>query len=140
MKTLFIYSLIQTFYKSEKEVDYILNIHFSLFGSVWLKGDKIWPGFFPGIKSHSLRKSRLTHCLETLMLCTIHQTMWGNCMPITFFFFNFLLTYNIPTEKCAYHKRMKVKVKLLSRIRLFATPRTVAYQAPLSMGFPRQEH
>ena len=35
---------------------------------------------------------------------------------------------------------MKVKVKSLSRIRLFATPWTVAYQAPLSMGFSRQQY
>ena len=27
-----------------------------------------------------------------------------------------------------------------SRVRFFATPRTVAHQAPLSVGFPRQEH
>ena len=33
----------------------------------------------------------------------------------------------------------KVKVKLLSRVRFFATPWTVAYQAPPSMGFSRQE-
>ena len=32
-----------------------------------------------------------------------------------------------------------VKVKLLSRVRLFATPWTVAYQAPPSMGFSSQE-
>ena len=32
----------------------------------------------------------------------------------------------------------KVKVKLLSRVRLFATPWTVAYQAPPSVGFSRQ--
>ena len=32
-----------------------------------------------------------------------------------------------------------MKVKLLSRVRLFATPSTVAYLAPPSMGFPRQE-
>ena len=32
-----------------------------------------------------------------------------------------------------------MKVKLLSRVRFFATPWTVAYQAPLSMGFSRQE-
>ena len=32
------------------------------------------------------------------------------------------------------------RVKSLSRIRLFATPWTVAYQAPLSMGFSRQEY
>ena len=34
---------------------------------------------------------------------------------------------------------VKVKVKLLSRVQLFATPWTVAYQASLSMGFSRQE-
>ena len=32
------------------------------------------------------------------------------------------------------------KVKSLSRVRLFATPWTVAYQAPLSLGFFRQEY
>ena len=35
---------------------------------------------------------------------------------------------------------MKVKVKSLTRVRLFATPWTVAYQAPLSMRFSRQEY
>ena len=34
---------------------------------------------------------------------------------------------------------IKVKVKSLSRVWLFATPWTVAYQAPLSLGFSRQE-
>ena len=34
----------------------------------------------------------------------------------------------------------KVKVKSLSRVRLFTTPWTVAYQAPPSMGFSRQEY
>ena len=33
-----------------------------------------------------------------------------------------------------------VVVQLLSCVRLFATPRTVARQAPLSVGFPKQEH
>ena len=37
-------------------------------------------------------------------------------------------------------KQVKVKVKLLSRVRLFATPWTVAYQASLSMGFSRPEY
>ena len=32
------------------------------------------------------------------------------------------------------------KVKSLSRVRLFATPWTVAYQASESMGFSRQEY
>ena len=35
---------------------------------------------------------------------------------------------------------MKVKVKSLSPVQLFATPWTVAYQAPLSMEFSRQEY
>ena len=30
--------------------------------------------------------------------------------------------------------------QLLSHVRLFATPRTVAHQAPLLMGFPKQEY
>ena len=37
------------------------------------------------------------------------------------------------TDKC-------VCVKSLSRVQLFATPWTVAHQAPLSMGFSRQEY
>ena len=36
--------------------------------------------------------------------------------------------------------KVKVKVKLLSRVWLFATPWTLAYQVPLSMGFSRQEY
>ena len=35
---------------------------------------------------------------------------------------------------------MKVKVKLLSRVRLFATPWTVAHQPPQSMEVSRQEY
>ena len=35
-------------------------------------------------------------------------------------------------------EKSKVKVKSLSRVQLFATPWTVAYQASLSMGFSRQ--
>ena len=34
---------------------------------------------------------------------------------------------------------MYSEVKSLSRVRLFATPWTIAYQAPPSMGFSRQE-
>ena len=40
---------------------------------------------------------------------------------------------------CHFHLQC-MKVKLLSRIRLFVTPWTVAYQAPPSMGFSRQEY
>ena len=36
--------------------------------------------------------------------------------------------------------KWKVKVKLLNRVRLLATPWTAAYQAPLPMRFSRQEY
>ena len=36
--------------------------------------------------------------------------------------------------------KWKVRVKSLSRVWLLATPWTAAYQAPLSMGFSRQEY
>ena len=36
--------------------------------------------------------------------------------------------------------KWKVKVKSFSRVQLFATPWTTAYQAPPSMGFSRQEY
>ena len=37
-------------------------------------------------------------------------------------------------------RRHEVKVMSLSHVRLFATPWTVAYQAPPSLGFSRQEY
>ena len=36
--------------------------------------------------------------------------------------------------------KLKVKVKSLSRVRLFTTPWIAAYQAPPSMGFSRQKY
>ena len=35
---------------------------------------------------------------------------------------------------------LESEVKLLSHVQLFATPQTVVYQAPLSMGFSRQQY
>jgi len=37
-------------------------------------------------------------------------------------------------------RKLRVKVKSLSRVRLLTTAWTAAYQAPLSMGFSRQEY
>ena len=37
-----------------------------------------------------------------------------------------------------FRKKERKKVKSLSRVRLFATPWTIAYQAPPFMGFSRQ--
>ena len=45
-------------------------------------------------------------------------------------------------DKHLGHSRsvVEMKVKSLSWVQLFATPRTVGYQVPPSMGFPRQEY
>ena len=45
---------------------------------------------------------------------------------------------NLPLSS-PVHFFVKVKEKSLSRVRFFATPWTVAYQAPLSVRFSRQE-
>ena len=41
----------------------------------------------------------------------------------------------LPTTKSS-----RTELGILSRIQLFATPWTLAHQAPLSVGFPRQEY
>ena len=42
------------------------------------------------------------------------------------------------TQQWLQDSKVKVKVKSLSRVRLFEIPWTAAHQAPLSMGFSRQ--
>ena len=42
--------------------------------------------------------------------------------------------------RCVYTHTACVYSQSLSRVQLFATQWTVTYQAPLSMGFSRQEH
>ena len=57
-----------------------------------------------------------------------------NCVVVwTFFGINIYNCY-LSVISCAYI------LSCFSCVRLFATPRTVAHQAPLSMGFPRQEY
>ena len=41
---------------------------------------------------------------------------------------------------CENFREVERKRKLLGHVRLFVTPWTVACQAPLSMGFSRQEY
>ena len=65
-------------------------------------------------------------------------------------YFGVLYIGDIFINKTGYNKEpqklpnprfgVKVKVKSLSRVQLFPTPWTVAYQAPPPMGFSRQEY
>ena len=52
-----------------------------------------------------------------------------------------VMTVGFPLwRECVLASKVKVKVKSLSHVWLFVTPWTVAYQAPPSMGFSRQEY
>ena len=56
-----------------------------------------------------------------------------NNLPLTLEGFLFLFLFFLTSS-------ISLKVKSLSRVRLFATLWTVAHYAPLSMGFSRQEY
>ena len=47
--------------------------------------------------------------------------------------------YAQESKEATFEHKVKVKVKLLSPVQLFVTPWAVAYQAPPSMQFSRQE-
>ena len=51
-----------------------------------------------------------------------------------------MLILDINNRETGYGAHGKKSVSSLSRVQLFAIPWTVARQAPLCMGFSRQEH
>ena len=55
----------------------------------------------------------------------------------TFFFCSIIICQNV---QCIMSYRLCECAQVLSCVQLFVTPWTVARQAPLSMGFPRQEY
>ena len=60
--------------------------------------------------------------LNSLWKALSTSLSWGPCLALWY-------------EACVC-----MSAQSLSRVQLFATPWTVAFQAPLSMGFPRQEY
>ena len=86
---------------------------------------------FRGAATATAAKS-LQSCLT---LCNrIDGSPWG--FPIL----GILQARTLGWVAISFSSAWKRKVKSLSRVRLLATPWTAAYQAPLSMGFPRQEY
>ena len=87
------------------------------------------PGGLPSMGSH-----RVGHDWSDLAAIILHwEHTFNKLLPIC------LLRELLSFKVCGFlSSPMKVKVKLLSHVRLFATPWTVAHQAPLSMGFSRQ--
>ena len=59
---------------------------------------------------------------------------------LMFILFGYARSYFATCRIFGCGMKMKVKVKSLSYVRLFATPLTVACQDPPSMGFSRQEY
>ena len=95
-------------------------------------------GLIPGL-GRSWRSERL----PTLVFCPgeFHglSSLWGHKQSDTTEWVSLSLSWHILKIFLEY-VILKVKVKSLSRVWLFATPWTVAHQAPPSMGFSRQEY
>ena len=70
------------------------------------------------------------------MAALTHEGKSGSCMERVR---RLQGTYQEKGKEKTWEVQKAHKVKLLSSVRLFATPWTVAYQAPPSMGFSRQE-
>ena len=51
-----------------------------------------------------------------------------------------VVNFRLVAASCSFRCCCFVAVQSLSRVLLFATPWTVAHQAPLSVGFPRLEY
>ena len=95
----------------------------------WRRAWQPAPVFLPG-ESHELRS--LAGC-----------SPWGcselnmtEQLALLFTLCSFSLALHLLRFPCTH---LKGAAKSLSRVRLFATPWTAAYQAPPSMGFSRQE-
>ena len=102
--------------------------HVRLFVTPWTVSAQNSPGQNNGVGSLSLLQQ----------IFPTQESNWGllHCRQILY-----QLNYQgNPILKLNPNILVKVKVKSLSRVRLFATPWTVAYQAPPSMEFSRQEY
>ena len=83
-------------------------------------------------------ESDLNYCLSCktmLGTCCQHHGHWDEQQPL-----KPLLSPSQPSLKCVCLYKYCHAAKLLSSVWLFATPWTAARQAPLSMGFSRQEY
>ena len=84
--------------------------------------------------------------IESLGFKTIYLLIISKCLSRLDFSFELLssrsicLPQSLGSLLCSMSIRDKVKVKSLSCVRLFVTPWTVAYHAPLFMGFSRQDY
>ena len=90
-----------------------------------------WPGAGGWGNGEMLFNGSRVSVLQDEIVLEIGCTTWKSLTLLTVHL-NMVMMVNL------YYVLLTVKVKSLSRVRLFATPWTVVYQAPLSMGFSRQ--
>ena len=93
-----------------------------------------WTSFFFNVLFYFLKKV----CENTKNHLT-KMNVLANLRIIKYYCFEIFALDIYWWSKLSLDQVSEVKVKCLSRVQLFATPWTVAYQAPPSMGFSRQE-
>ena len=93
----------------------------------------------PRIKKQNDYSFRDTPIHPSWMLCLPWEALFLNHVFFFFFFF-YSVAVKRRIEEWVFLFSFPEKVNLLSHVWLFVTPWTVAYQAPLSMGFFRQEY
>ena len=109
--------------------------------------DDRWLIFFISIVIFTMWKQREPssgswmqgYVLHMLTLSLIRCMTWRNCSDFSNTDFFPCVWMSEIMMLASYKERKRKKVKSLSRVWLFATPWTVAYQAPPSMGFSRKE-
>ena len=113
-------------------------------GCQYLKpGSNNWPTLTSAISCWPKQITELTQIqgegIYTPLLHGRAENLWQHLICQSIFFDHWLFTF-LPYAKTPSLSLKWSEVKSLSRVRLFATPWTVACQAPLSMGFSRQEY
>ena len=93
--------------------------------------------------THKLPPKVPLHCLRLLLLLLSHLIVSDSVRPHRRQPTRLRRPWDSPgnNTRVGRHFLLQcVKVKSLSRVRLFSTPWTAAYQAPPSMAFSRQEY
>ena len=94
------------------------------------------------LQHHSLKASNLWHSAFFIVQLSHPYTITGKTIALTRWTFVgkvMSLHFNM-LSRSVITFLPRSKVKSLNRVQLFATPWTIAYQAPPSMGFSRQEY
>ena len=119
--------------------DFTFTIHFQHWRRKWQPTPVFLPGESQGRRS--LVGCRLWGRTESDTTEATQQQQQQQVFLFLGFFFGLQLFYNVLLVSAVQQSESAiVKVKQLSPVRLFATPWTVAYQVPPSMGVSRQEY